>query len=465
MMKSQTSIARSLQPSVALGLFLTCTLASPLSAQGRLYSWGTDVPLHYEFGQITDTPEEAHFVDIAAGATHTTALLSDGTLYSWGDDQYGQVTATPSGSGFTQVVAGHGHTLALRTDGTIVAWGQDLGGEVSNTPTYPGFTMISAAYGSSLALRLDGSLAAWGPGNHADLPTGTGFTYIDDSSSGWALRTGGFIAYWGTPSGAPVTQHPTGPGFTELSVTSDYGLALQADGTIVGWGTDAGGILSAIPTGTGFTQVEARQGHAFALRADGSIAAWGYSTHGLFTGVPPGEGYSKLSSSPWFHAVALRYDNPGEPYCFGDGSGSTCPCGGIGAADSGCSNTVSSGATLVGSGPAYLAVERFQLDVSNLPPGTPGLVLRGSNQLNGGLGSALGDGILCVTGVTARSQVQASTPSGTATFTGFSGQSFGTASFGLGVPTHYQYWYRDGANSCSGSRFNLSNAWTTIWLP
>ncbi len=122
------------------------------------------------------------------------------------------------------------------------------------------------------------------------------------------------------------------------------------------------------------------------------------------------------------------------------------------------------GATLAGSGEASLTNDSFQLDVAGVPGNKPGLIVLGANQLNGGLGNPVGDGLLCVGGQTARSQVQASA-AGFTTFADFQGQPFGASSYGPGVPTNYQYWYRDTANTCSGSGFNFSNAWTTTWLP
>ena len=88
----------------------------------------------------------------------------------------------------------------------------------------------------------------------------------------------------------------------------------------------------------------------------------------------------------------------------------------------------------------------------------------GESQLNGGSGNIVGDGLLNVGGQTARSQVQV-TSSGSTTFTDFQSSSFGASSYGAGVPTNYQFWYRDQANNCSGSGFNFSNAWTVVWLP
>ena len=85
-------------------------------------------------------------------------------------------------------------------------------------------------------------------------------------------------------------------------------------------------------------------------------------------------------------------------------------------------------------------------------------------QVNGGLGNTVGDGLLCTGGQSARSQVQV-TSAGSTSFTDFQGLPFGASSYGAGVETNYQLWYRDPANTCSGTGFNFSNGWTVTWLP
>ena len=78
---------------------------------------------------------------IAAGAVHTCALLTDGTVQCWGDSYWGQLgsgTTTSSSvpvavagiTGATAIAAGSYHTCVLLTDGTIQCWGDDSLGEL-----------------------------------------------------------------------------------------------------------------------------------------------------------------------------------------------------------------------------------------------------------------------------------------------------------------------------------------------
>jgi hypothetical protein len=152
----------------------------------------------------------------------------------------------------------------------------------------------------------------------------------------------------------------------------------------------------------------------------------------------------------------------GAPYCFGDGTGAACPCGGFGFLGEGCANSSGlGGAQLTADGLASITQSTFKLHVTGVPGNKPGLILRGANSLSG---IPLGDGVLCTSGQTARSQVQI-TVGGATTFADFQGSPFASSSYGAGVETNYQFWYRDTANTCSGAGFNFTNAWRTIWLP
>ena len=51
------------------------------------------------------------------------ALRADGSIVSWGADNYDQISGTPTGSGFTAIATGGDHGLALRADGSVLSWG------------------------------------------------------------------------------------------------------------------------------------------------------------------------------------------------------------------------------------------------------------------------------------------------------------------------------------------------------
>jgi len=154
----------------------------------------------------------------------------------------------------------------------------------------------------------------------------------------------------------------------------------------------------------------------------------------------------------------------GAPFCFGDGNGTPCPCAAVVSAGEGCPNSTGSGAILSGSGSTVFSADTFQLHVAQAKPDGMGLAIQGIVQRDGGLGVALGDGLLCLT-PRLRSQVSMADGTGAVTIGDWRGQAFGSypGAVYYGAPTYYQYWYRDPANPCSGSGFNFSNAWAAHW--
>ena len=72
--------------SQAVSAFVACLMLFLFSAQalsGTITSWGYDGEY-----QVTDTPSGTNFTAIAGGAYHGLALKSDGSLISWGRDNY-----------------------------------------------------------------------------------------------------------------------------------------------------------------------------------------------------------------------------------------------------------------------------------------------------------------------------------------------------------------------------------------
>jgi alpha-tubulin suppressor-like RCC1 family protein len=81
---------------------------------------------------------------IAAGSDHALALLGDGEVAAWGGNGDGQLgdgaeggtsnlpTAVPGLSGVTAIAAGAHHSLALLSGGSLVAWGYNPDGQLGN---------------------------------------------------------------------------------------------------------------------------------------------------------------------------------------------------------------------------------------------------------------------------------------------------------------------------------------------
>jgi alpha-tubulin suppressor-like RCC1 family protein len=255
-------------------------------------------------------------VQISAKVWYALALASDGTVYSWGFNSWGQLgngtsgtannasapvavktAGTPmEGKTIVQVAAGATHSLALATDGTIYAWGKNEYGQLGNDSTtnspvpvavktagtpMDGKTIIQihAGYEHSLALASDGTVYAWGRNNSGQL----GKNDATDAHIPAAVQT------LGTPMAGKV--------IVQLAAGNSQSMALASDGTVYTWGWNQYGQLgngtttnSRIPvavvtTGTPLagktiSQIAAGNAHALAMTDDGAIYSWGWNQYG-----------------------------------------------------------------------------------------------------------------------------------------------------------------------------------------
>jgi len=121
-----------------------------------------------------------HAVRVACGGAHTCALLDDGTVHCWGQNDFGQLGAehtndlmdepgeSPSDVNLSEpavaLTAGQTHTCALLASQQVVCWGRGLNGRLGTGSTLrvgdaPG-TMPPAGY--SNAMGAPGSLCSQG---------------------------------------------------------------------------------------------------------------------------------------------------------------------------------------------------------------------------------------------------------------------------------------------------------------
>jgi hypothetical protein len=152
-------------------------------------------------------------------------------------------------------------------------------------------------------------------------------------------------------------------------------------------------------------------------------------------------------------------------YCFGDGTGSACPCGNDGSAGNGCANSiVTAGGHLYGNGSASITSDTFVLNGSGMPNSSV-LYFQGTAQVNGGAGTAFGDGLRCAGGSVIRigTKINAMNSS-TYPATGDIPISVKGAIPASGGTRTYQAWYRNNTGSC-GSGFNLTNGAQVTWVP
>ena len=277
---------------------------------------------------------------ISVGEEHMLLAKADGTVWSWGRDQWGQLglgaqggtSATPRPittlAGVVSVVARSSFSMALKADGTVWAWGDASNGRTgpygaaSNVPVQvrglSGIIGIEAGWGNTAyAIDYAGNVYGWGRNTYGELGTGSA-----------------------TPASVTTPQLITGlSGIIDLRAADTSAIALDVSGQVFQWAgsdqpaaiTAVAGVLSAGAIGAdGINNSNAN----FAVLTTGAVMSWGDTSSAVTrcgqpkqTGVtvfPPATlaslaGITAISSGPDGEDVLL--DNTGQAWTCGGGSG------------------------------------------------------------------------------------------------------------------------------------------------
>ncbi len=315
---------------VATGAYHSCALL----ADATIVCWGRNV--EGQLGVATPdtvqpTPMKvaglAGVVAIAAGSNHSCAVLGDGTVRCWGENNDGELgrgvaggggptpgaVVGPDGSGLAQlggvtaVAAGGDHTCALGAGGSVHCWGCNGYGQVgTGTASAVDVTTPVAVVGGNIAAPLVGAVSidvghthscaavaggpvvCWGDNGLGQLGDGT----TDDRPFPAAVKgIGGMDALTGA---------------VEVALGDSYSCARTAAGEVRCWGEGEAGklghgsvhTLNPLPmavTGLGAAAVDLAAGddHACAVSADGELHCWGHGWSGQL-----GDGRTIFSPSP-----------------------------------------------------------------------------------------------------------------------------------------------------------------------
>ena len=104
----------SVTAAVALVMFAGCRDGDVTAPQQSSQASPPAAPTFLISGSPTIAPQ------VSAGAWHTCAVKTDGTVVCWGDNEYGEATVPSGLTSVAQVSTGAYHTCALKTDGTLI---------------------------------------------------------------------------------------------------------------------------------------------------------------------------------------------------------------------------------------------------------------------------------------------------------------------------------------------------------
>ncbi len=296
-------------PVLAGGDAHTCAL----NAAGGVLCWGANGT-----GQLGDgaygirlwanIPLNVHglasgVTTLAAGHSHTCALLGDGSVQCWGNGNSGQLgyggnsstwlpTAVQGLNGSAiAIAAGYGHTCALINGGSVYCWGLNnfgqLGDGTNNSSNKPGIavalagpaTAIAAGQYHTCAVLSAGGVQCWGQG-----PLGNGT---------------------GSDSSTPVNVNLGGATATGVAVGARHICVLISGGTVRCWGDDTHGQLGDGTTSSnynlvtvknlsGATSITAGSDHTCATAGFAGAVCWGSNVHGQI-----GDGGSTDRTTPF----------------------------------------------------------------------------------------------------------------------------------------------------------------------
>ncbi|MCY2960905.1 MAG: hypothetical protein NTY35_12140 [Planctomycetota bacterium] len=180
----------------------------------------------------------------------------------------------------------------------------------------------------------------------------------------------------------------------------------------------------------------------------------------------PGTPAGNLSTVNGFQIKGTTAVPVGTPFCFGDGTGTACPCGNASAfgANEGCLNSLGLGGKLLATGVASLANDTLRLNGTRMPDSSA-LFFQGTAQQASGTGAVFGDGLRCAAGTITRLGTKTNA-AGASSYPTVGDQSVSQRGVVLGAGTReYQVWYRNAAAFCTASTFNLTNGLQVTWAP
>jgi alpha-tubulin suppressor-like RCC1 family protein len=304
--------------------------------------------------ELNKPPMPADIMAIAAGGSHSAMVKADGTLWTWGNNEYGQLALgttqnhnrpQKAGERFARVSINDWYTLAQKTDGSLLRWGaipttyprgdfsKNRDKALAPTRIFDGTVVLLrrghlSDTGRGLGLGKDGAIFEWGYYSETSKPPQVFGHEVREIGSGafgrYAIRNDGSL--WelsGYPSYPP---RQFGKDFLNIAVGPNHAYAIKADGSLWAWGDndvyqlgDGTQTKRADPVriGEGFVQIAAGRYHGIALASDGSVWTWGNNEAGVIGDgknmpacarpVKIGTGFAMIAAGD-YHNIAVKTD-------------------------------------------------------------------------------------------------------------------------------------------------------------
>ncbi len=279
---------------------------------------------------------------VVAGIDYNVALKSDGTVWTWGYNNYGELglgdnvrhlePTKVNIEGVIDIAVGNHHTLLLKQDGTVWAMGLNNYGQLGNNNTtntnlpvqvqnLKNIIRIEAGANHSVALKSDGTAYSWGYNAYGQLGDNTTtrrslpvevrrIKDIKEISVGrhstaaldmdgnvwvWGLNTSGQLGLGNKTNVILPTKLTTITNVKQVELGTNYGIIVTEDKEVYSFGVNNVGQLGignktakTVPTkvmkedGTALTNIEyvsAGTKHVIAKTQDGLAYGWGLDSN------------------------------------------------------------------------------------------------------------------------------------------------------------------------------------------
>ena len=272
-----------------------------IKTDGTLWTWGLGT--QGQLGDNTTTSKSSpvqtisagtNWRMVSAGGNHTAAIKTDGTLWTWARNAFGSlgdnttidrsspVQTVAAGTNWKLVSCGRSHDAAIKTDGTLWTWGRNDFGQLGDNTTInksspvqtvsggTNWKLVSCGGYHTAAIKTDGTLWMWGRNSYGRLGDNTA---INKSS--------------------PVQTVSGGTNWKLIAGGTYHTAAIKTDGTLWTWGMNDNGQLGdntainksspvqTVASGTNWKFVDCGGARRIdTIKTDGTLWTWGVNFFG-----------------------------------------------------------------------------------------------------------------------------------------------------------------------------------------
>jgi alpha-tubulin suppressor-like RCC1 family protein len=289
-----------------------------LQSNGTLWSWGSNIAGQLGLSNTTNRSSPVQVgtlsvwtrVSAASGGVggFSSAIQSDGTLWSWGNNGNGQLglsnTTTRSSpvqvgtlSVWTAVSNGAFFMTAIQSNGSLWAWGQGALGQLGLNTTTDFYSPVQVGLLSFWTQISNGNYTAAAVPSNSTLWT-------------WGNNGNGQLGYLAVVAPVPISTNTT---WSQVCCGPNHAVAVQSNGSLWTWGNNSYGQLglgdlthrsstTQIGTTSNWSRVACGYAYTAAIQSNGSLWAWGSNSYGQL-----GQGNFTNTSTPVQVGTISRY--------------------------------------------------------------------------------------------------------------------------------------------------------------